>query len=68
MIETILVIGFIALIAYEFGKNKPKRDADKEQIAKYNREWQEWRVKNHAVQDEHGKWHATTKRDQNGTT
>jgi hypothetical protein len=50
-LETLLFIGFIALLAYEFGKNKPKRDASKERIAKYNREWQEWATRTHAVQD-----------------
>ncbi len=68
MLETFLLIGFVALMAYEFGKNKPKRDAAKEQIAKYNREWEEWRVKYKAVQDEHGKWHPTINPDQDGKT
>lgn len=61
MIETFLFIGFIALMAYEFGKNKPKRDAAKEREAKYIREWQEWATRTHAVQDKDGKWHATVR-------
>jgi hypothetical protein len=66
--ELLVILVFVALVAYAFGVGKQERDRSKRKVAEYNREWEEWRVKNNAVQDEHGKWHATTKRDQDSTT
>ena len=66
--ELLILLVFVALFAYAFGTGKQKREYDKRKIAEYNREWEEWRVKNNAVQDEHGKWHATNKGNQDSTT
>lgn len=62
--ELLIILVFVALFAYAFGAGKQERARSKRKVAEYNREWEEWRVKNNAAQDEHGKWHATTKRDQ----
>ena len=67
-IELLGLLVMVALCAYAFGAGKEQRERNKNKIAQYNREWQEWRVKNNAVQDEHGKWHATPMRDQDSTT
>ena len=66
--ELLLILVFVALCAYAFGVGKQERECSKRKVAEYNREWEEWRVKNNAVQDEHGKWYPTTKRDQDSTT
>lgn len=61
--EWLILLVFVALCGYAFGVGKQERERSKRKISEYNREWEEWRVKNNAVQDQHGKWHATTKRD-----
>ena len=66
--ELLLILVFVALCAYAFGAGKQERERSKRKVAQYNREWEEWRVKNNAVQDELGKWHPTTKRDQDSRT
>jgi hypothetical protein len=66
--ELILILVFVALFAYAFGAGKQKRELSKRKIAEYNRQWEEWRVKYKAVQDEHGKWHPTINPDQDSKT
>jgi hypothetical protein len=36
LVSIIILCGFVALFAYEFGKNKPKRDRAKRQEEEYN--------------------------------
>ena len=67
-IEILALVVMVAVCAYAFGVGKEKRERNKKKIAEYNRQCEEWRVKHKAVQDEHGKWHPTTKRDQDNTT
>ena len=63
--ELLVLLVFVALIAYAFGAGKQERERSKRKEAEYNREWEKWRAENNAVQDEHGKWRPTIKHDQN---
>ncbi len=65
--ELLILLVCVAVCGYAYGVDKPKRERRKRQEAEYNRQWEEWRVKYKAVEDEHGKWHATTNPDQGGT-
>ena len=62
--ELLILLVIVAVCAYAFGTGKQERERDRRNVAAYNREWEEWRANSNAVQDEHGKWHATIKRDQ----
>lgn len=42
-IELIVIIVFVALFAYQFGVNKPKRDREKRQVEEYNNAHREGR-------------------------
>lgn len=66
--ELLLIVVFVALFAYAFGAGKQDRERSRRKIAEYNRQWEEWRVKYKAVQDEHGKWHPTINPDQDSKT
>ncbi len=67
-VELLVLIVFVALCGYAWGAGKEDRERAKKKIAKYNREWEEWRVKYKAVQGKDGKWHATINPDKDQPT